>query len=214
MIKESNIDNTKTSQVETIAVETENIDLSIEKMHKSVMREIDEEQVFDASQLDGKSLEEIMEVASTILVLTPTAAFKKLKVIKTHFYEKLNLDKEEERSAFNLENTDSEIPFSYSKENLVQNMVSLDEQVKLARAEEKKRVQEERQKNLKIKEDLLVRLEQLVNQDETLESINEVKDIQREWKTIRVLPKELINELWDSYNVLLNRFYDNHGINI
>ncbi|HBN02877.1 MAG TPA: hypothetical protein DD396_02425, partial [Bacteroidetes bacterium] len=62
MIKESNIDNTETSQVETIAVETENIDLSIEKMHKSVMREIDEEQVFDASQLDGKSLEEIMEV--------------------------------------------------------------------------------------------------------------------------------------------------------
>jgi len=214
MIKESNIDNTKTSQVETIAVETENIDLSIEKMHKSVMREIDEEQVFDASQLDGKSLEEIMEVASTILVLTPTAAFKKLKVIKTHFYEKLNLNKEEERSAFNLENTDSEIPFSYSKENLVQNMVSLDEQVKLARAEEKKRVQEERQKNLKIKQDLLVRLEQLVNQDETLESINEVKDIQREWKTIRVLPKEVINELWYSYNVLLNRFYDNHGINI
>ena len=82
MNKESNIDNTDLSKVETIAVETENVDLSIEKMHKSVMREIEEEQVFDASELDGKSLEEIMEVASTVLVLTPTAAFKKLKVIK------------------------------------------------------------------------------------------------------------------------------------
>jgi len=214
MNKESNIDNTDLSKVETIAVETENVDLSIEKMHKSVMREIEEEQVFDASELDGKSLEEIMEVASTILVLTPTAAFKKLKVIKTYFYEKLNLDKEEERSAFNLANTDTEISFTYSKEKLVQDMVSLDEQIKLARAEEKKRIQEERQKNLKIKQDLLVRLEQLVDKDETLESINEVKDIQREWKTIRVLPKDVVNELWDSYNLLLNRFYDNHGINI
>ena len=72
----------------------------------------------------------------------------------------------------------------------------------------------EKKNNLALKKKLLVKLEEIVSQDETLETINQVKEIQKEWKAIRILPKESVNELWDKYNLLQNKFYDNHSINI
>lgn len=81
------------------------------------------------------------------------------------------------------------------------------------RAEEKKLAEEEKQKNLKAKQKLIERLKDLASNDETEKVFNEVLEIQKEWKQIRTVPKQYMQELWDNYRLFLDKFYDNHSIN-
>ncbi len=184
------------------------------ELRKAVIRSEDTEQELDTSSLEEKSLEELVALASEMLVLTPKAAADKLKVIKNVFYEKYNAAKNDAKELFEEENTNPEVHFKYEKAPLTNQLTEIDAQIKQARVEEKLRIEQEKKKNLATKEALLKKLEKIVSNDETLDSISQVKEIQREWKAIRVLPKEAVQDLWDRYNLLQNKFYDNHGINI
>ena len=134
--------------------------------------------------------------------------------IRRKFYDKYNTEKDQEYDAFKKQENDADTEFTFSKQHLIEQIRNIEEQIKQALKEEKDRIELEKKKNLALKKKLLVKLEEIVSQDETLETINEVKEIQKEWKAIRILPKESVNELWDKYNLLQNKFYDNHSINI
>jgi len=81
------------------------------------------------------------------------------------------------------------------------------------RSEHRQRIEEEKQKNLQIKRRILEDLKLLTETDETAESLEKVKELQNEWKKIRAVPHENVQELWDSYRVFLDKFYDNLSIN-
>jgi hypothetical protein len=81
------------------------------------------------------------------------------------------------------------------------------------RAEEKRLAEEEKQKNLKAKQQLLERLKDIVTNDETEKVFQEVAEIQKQWKQIRSIPRQFMQELWESYRFYLDKFYDNHSIN-
>ncbi len=219
--KEENTESTvsesesKSPEPTEVVAENNNEETPRESLEQAVSNtENEPETEYDASVLEKNTLEEIVEVATTVLVLTPKAASKKLNAIKEVFYAKYNVEKEEALKNFKESNTDSDATFVFDKASLQENIADLVEKVKQAKQEERDRIEQEKKKNLSRKEELLKKLEELVSQDETLESINQVKDIQREWKTIRVLPKDKIQELWDRFHLLLNKFYDNHSINI
>ena len=169
---------------------------------------------FDPSTIDKKSLDELLDIAKTLLVKTPKMAFDHFGIIRKKFYDIYNTDKDQEHAIFKKENSDSETEFNFSKQHLIDEIRAIEEQIKQALKEEKERIELEKKKNLALKKKLLVKLEEIVSQDETLETINQVKEIQKEWKSIRILPKESVNDLWDKYNFLQNKFYDNHSINI
>jgi len=189
-------------------------DIQNEILQKSVVQEEEVEQSFDVSSLENKSLEEILAEAESILVLTPKAAATKLKAIKTLFYDKYNSQKDKAKEEYESSKIEESPEFDFEKAPLIENLNELESKVKQARQEEKERIELEKKNNLAKKEDLLKQLEEIVAKDETLETINQVKEIQKEWKTIRVLPKEAVSGLWDRYNILQNKFYDNHSINI
>ena len=81
------------------------------------------------------------------------------------------------------------------------------------RKEERDRAQKEREKNLKAKQEILDKIKQLVESEETENSLQELRELQREWKHIRQVPREQMNHLWDTYRFYLDRFYDNLTIN-
>lgn len=85
--------------------------------------------------------------------------------------------------------------------------------IQARRGEHRQRIEEEKQKNLQIKLRILEDLRLLTETDETSESLEKVKELQNEWKKIRAVPHEHVQELWDSYRVLLDKFYDNLSIN-
>ncbi len=187
------------------------------ELENTILDEHNEEDNFDTKKLASKSLEEMLEEAEKVLVLTPSAASKNLKAIRPVFFEKFNNEKQAAQLAFEPAGEEQEEEteeFIFEKEELFEKFNFLLNQIKLAQKEEKERIEKDKQDNLKLKLELLARLEDLVKEDETTESIDKVKEIQHQWKTIRFLPKEEISKLWDRYNILLDKFYDNHGINI
>lgn len=216
MNEEIKSEDTKSTVVENANVSAENKDLKpVEtKLEMDLSTDSDQENAYDAALLEGKNLDELLSEASTVEVLTPKGARKKLKVIRSVFFEKFNEEKEAALEIYNQDESEDKEAFAFAKETLVAKLKEIEDRVKLAVAEEKERIEGEKRKNFTRKKDLLKKLEEIVANDETLESINQVKEIQKEWKSIRVLPKEGITELWDSYNLLQNKFYDNHSINI
>lgn len=189
------------------------LDIKNEEFHKDVVRDSTEDE-FDATLLTGKDLNELLEDAKALLLLTPKTAFTRLKAIRSVFYDTFNKLKEEAREQWNTGENEEDAEFIFDQEIHVEKLKGIESEIKKAQEEEKKRVEEEKKKNLALKNGLLKRLEELVVVDETEQTIQEVKDIQREWKTIRVLPKDVVNDLWDKYNNLLNKYYDNHSIHI
>ncbi len=103
--------------------------------------------------------------------------------------------------------------FEYKEDELKQKFYDALKTVQAKRAEYRQRVEGEKQKNLKAKHDILEKLKGLTESDETENSLEEVKELQREWKKIRVVPQEFMQELWDSYRFYMDKFYDNVSIN-
>ncbi len=197
----------KTSNVTNIAKNTDvKKTLAINKNTSS--------ESFEPSTLENKSLDELLAIAKELLVKTPKMASDQFSFIRKKFYDSYNTEKDQEYEDFKKQKNDADTNFTFSKQYFIEQIGVIEEQINQALKEEKERIVLEKKNNLALKKKLLVKLEGIVSQDETLETINQVKEIQKEWKAIRILPKESVNELWDKYNLLQNKFYDNHSINI
>ena len=66
--------------------------------------------------------------------------------------------------------------------------------------------------NLEKANTALERLRELVDGKESTSSMNAVKELQVEWKTIGHVPPQHSKTLWANYNALMDRFYDNRSI--
>ncbi|MFC3881231.1 DUF349 domain-containing protein [Algoriphagus namhaensis] len=76
----------------------------------------------------------------------------------------------------------------------------------------RKEAEKQKEKNLELKNEILDKLRELVDGEETTLSINAIKAIQEEWKAIGPVPNSQNRSLWANYNALMDRFYDNRSI--
>ena len=76
----------------------------------------------------------------------------------------------------------------------------------------RKEADKQKEKNLEAKNELLNKLRELVDGEETTLSMNAIKAIQEEWKSIGPVPSAQNRNLWASFNALMDRFYDNRSI--
>lgn len=76
----------------------------------------------------------------------------------------------------------------------------------------RKEAEKQKEKNLQSKTELLNKLRDLVDGEETTLSMAAVKSIQETWKTIGPVPLAQSKNLWASFNALMDRFYDNRSI--
>ncbi len=68
--------------------------------------------------------------------------------------------------------------------------------------------------NLAAKQQVLEELKVLVNSEETLKrTYDEFKGLQERWKQIGLVPRAEMNNLWQTYNFLVERFFDKVKIN-
>ncbi|MCX6252102.1 MAG: DUF349 domain-containing protein [Bacteroidetes bacterium] len=82
----------------------------------------------------------------------------------------------------------------------------------------KARYTEEQEKiklnNLKKKQEILDELKQLVSSEETLKkTYDEFKALQERWKGIGMVPRTEINNLWQNYHFLVEKFFDKVKLN-
>jgi hypothetical protein len=75
-----------------------------------------------------------------------------------------------------------------------------------------KELEHQKDENLKTKQEILDRLRELVDGEETITSLNVIKDLQKEWKSVGPVPGNQSKTLWANYNALLDRYYDQRSI--
>jgi len=83
---------------------------------------------------------------------------------------------------------------------------------------EKRRLREEeeriKQENLSLKQVALEELRQLIDSEESLKTTyDEFKKLQEKWREIGAVPKNEVNNLWQNYHFLVEKFFDKVRIN-
>ena len=73
-------------------------------------------------------------------------------------------------------------------------------------------LEEQKDNNLVARNQILDQLRELVDGEETTDSISTIKKIQADWKSIGAVPGNHNRNIWASYNALMDRFYDNRSI--
>ncbi|MDZ4714133.1 MAG: DUF349 domain-containing protein [Cytophagales bacterium] len=73
-------------------------------------------------------------------------------------------------------------------------------------------LEEQKNENLRLKNELLDALRNLVDGEDDKHSFDKFKDIQTQWRTLGQVPAAKLRPLWASYHALVDRFYDNREI--
>ena len=69
--------------------------------------------------------------------------------------------------------------------------------------------EEEKQSNLKRKQEIIERIKELTTTPEdAANAFQEVKQLQQEWKELKLVPAENATELWNNYKLVQEQFYD------
>jgi hypothetical protein len=131
--------------------------------------------------------------------------------IKSHFEEIFNHEKEEALNAF-VTNGGNADDFEYRPTDEDKAMFVVFNDYRERKSVFFKEQERQKEKNFFAKNQILDKLRELVDGEETTHSINTIKQIQDEWKKIGPVPGSQNRNLWASYNALMDRFYDNRSI--
>lgn len=99
---------------------------------------------------------------------------------------------------------DFKAPVDIKRQKLNTTLVKFKEK----REEERKQAEQEKLANLNKKRAVLEKMKNLVSEDETENSREQVRELQRQWKEIRQIPREFKDELNETYKFYLDKYYD------
>lgn len=161
----------------------------------------------------GYTREELVNELQELLKKTESAVINDIKgsveAIKQTFY-RLHKEKENPLSSEDGEDTVVERVVDSVEETFKQLLGKYKEMKASANA----LLTEEKEKNLKLKEEILAKLEELTNSTDDLSTtIPAFRKLQQEWKAIGQVPQKAVNEIWKTYNKYQEKFYDLIKIN-
>jgi hypothetical protein len=180
--------------------EKENENLQAQEDHQ----DIDEIQQTDYSSFTKEQLLDALEKAD----------FKNntlLRELKSQFDNVTSAERDDALQAF-IENGGEESDFDFKKDKTTKSFEKLFEQLKDKQKLNNSNQEKEKENNLKIKNGLLEKLRELISLEETTTSITSLKDLQEEWKKTGPVPQAHAQTLWNNYNALVERFYNNRSI--
>lgn len=134
-----------------------------------------------------------------------------VRELKLHFDEHEEAEREKALQQFISEGGDKE-GFEYRPDEYYTLFYAAYDNIRERRTQHRATREKNRQQNLLAKEEILNRLRDFVDSEETQVSIGKLKEIQQEWKSIGEVPSSQNRSLWANYNALLDRFYDNRSI--
>ena len=138
-------------------------------------------------------------------------ANKHAKSMRPVFNEIKNKEREAALKKFIDEGGESR-DFDYHLDELTQRFEAAFRFIKEKKQQFNQEKEKEKDDNLSHKNAVLDKLRELVDSEETNTSIDALKIIQEEWRSIGPVPPAQAKTLWANYNALLDRFYDNRSI--
>ncbi|MFY0608469.1 MAG: DUF349 domain-containing protein [Cyclobacteriaceae bacterium] len=172
----------------------------------------EDETLLESLQLEGANKEEILEALNQVSNMTQMRVLDKaLKEIGPLYNQIFDAEKDQAKEAFLSEENAAE-DFQYKGDETDQAYFALFEKLRHKKHKFFSELEKSKDENLKRKEETLEKLRELVDGEESTTSINAVKALQEEWKSIGHVPAAYVKTLWASYNALMDRFYDNRSI--
>ena len=155
-----------------------------------------------------QSKEEVIARLQAINQQEEPADKNELDALKQTFYRLRNAEVEAARKAFE-ENGGQPEAFTSPKDEFEQQfkeiMGSIKEKLNALKAEE----EQEKLNNLEKKLAIIERIKELAESPEdTNKAYNEFKKLQAEWNEIKNIPAAKVNEIWKSYQLHCEKFYD------
>jgi transketolase len=165
--------------------------------------------VMDAITDRSQVINRLQEIVSDISLANKT----ELEHLKQGFYKLLHTEQEAKKADY-VANGGNIEEYVSEKDELEEQYKQLMKIIKEKRAAQQEALEIIRKENLKKKYELLDRFNALIEKAST-ENVpfNEVKAIQKEWKEIKEIPADKVNELWKSYQQCSEKFYDIQKLN-
>lgn len=131
-----------------------------------------------------------------------------LEALKQTFYKLRIAEVEAAKKEF-VENGGNPEEFTPEKDPYEERFKEIMSAIKEKRNALKAEEEQEKQDNLEKKQAILERMKELAeNPDEANKAYNEFKQLQADWKEIKNIPAANVNELWKSYQLYSEKFYD------
>lgn len=169
----------------------------------------------EVAVVTGKlSKEEILEKLTSLVEATTTDAIRnEVEVLKQTYYKIHRNEVDELKKAF-LENGGEEKDFIVPEdetENKLKELSTIYKEKRAAIQAEEERI---KAANYALKLQLIDQLKALTESQEDFNKLyNKFKEIQQKWKEIKLVPQEYVNDLWKSYQIYSEKFYDIIKIN-
>ena len=168
----------------------------------------------DKSDLNGKSKSELVEMFAELLSTEPVQTIRKsVEAIKIAFYKQHRAEIDAARKAFEAQAEDG-VEFVATPDADEQRLKDLFKEYRTRRDEYISNLESIKEENLQAKLALIEELKELVNSDETLNStFAKFRDLQQRWREIGVVPQSKVKDLWETYNLHVENFYNFIKIN-
>jgi hypothetical protein len=153
-----------------------------------------------------EKLKEVMNKSVTEIEKEEVDAIRQL------FYKKNKAEIENQKKVF-VENGGEESAFEPEIDHNEVILKDLLQKYREEKASHYDAIEKEREDNLSKKVAILDQLKTIAESGDLGESLSVFRKLQQEWKTIGQVPQAKVNELWKTYNLYMERFYDLIKIN-
>ena len=221
-IKPTNLDH-KDETVEKPELVTETEDVNDTKSgsveDKKEAPETEDLHGFDDIELppvdySGYSKHELVETLGLIIENRPALEIKDdVERMKILFYKKLKLESDERKKKF-LEDGGKIEDYRVWIDPDDAKVKHLLDKYKEKRTDYSKVQEAEKYENLKKKYDIIDKIKDLVNREESInKTFHDFRSLQNEWHSIGIVPQTSLKDLWENYHHYVEIFYDYIKIN-
>ncbi|MFN8209361.1 MAG: DUF349 domain-containing protein [Bacteroidales bacterium] len=162
----------------------------------------------------GYTKNELVDTLSLIIENRPPAEIREdVERIKILFYKKLRQEADERKAKF-LEGGGKIEEYKIFVDPQEHKVKDLLEKYKARKTDYSKVQEAEKYENLKKKYDIIDKIKDLVNREESInKTFQEFRVLQNEWHSIGVVPQNSLKDLWETYHHNVEIFYDYIKIN-
>lgn len=200
---------------EDAALEAKKAGLDIEEDSSDESEEEHEDEAAHSeNKFIGKGKEELVALFTQMLESQPVQSLRRdVEALKIAFYRIRRAEVEAARRKF-LEEGGAEADFAAPVDGAETQLKELFKEYRRRRDEFIANLEVEKEKNLKIKLGIIDELKELVNSDETINhTFNKFRELQQRWKETGIVPLQNVKDLWETYNLHVENFYNFIKIN-
>ncbi len=211
-----NVEETAQS-VEIVDFTEEDAALDAQQAGLSLDDETAEEQAAEdvnLQDLSSLSKEQLVELFASQLEKEPIHTLRKsVEAIKIAFYKLHRAEVDAARKAFEAEAPEGEV-FVPGVDAAEVRLKDLFKEYRRRRDEYIADLDKHKEENLNIKLAIIEELKELVNSDETLNNtFAKFRELQQRWKDTGIVPQAKVKDLWETYNLHVENFYNFIKIN-